>query len=118
MGSEVTVGSCATGAREPGQAREGAAFIGIAGAPQIAWPSPHSPRTKYGGRMESLETVAPAFVDMAHQIVWATAATVSTAGGPSTRILHPIWEWDGTVCGAGSPPHRRRSRPGIWRSTR
>ncbi len=47
--------------------------------------------------MDSLATVAPAFVDMAHQIVWATAATVSTAGGPSTRILHPIWEWDGTT---------------------
>ena len=47
--------------------------------------------------MDPLETVAPAFVDMAHQIVWATAATVSTAGGPSTRILHPIWEWDGTT---------------------
>ena len=45
--------------------------------------------------MDSLETVAPAFVDMAHQIVWATAATVNSAGQPSTRILHPIWEWDG-----------------------
>ena len=47
LGSEVTVGSCATGAREPGQARDGAAFIGIAGVPQIAWPSPHSPRTDH-----------------------------------------------------------------------
>ena len=47
--------------------------------------------------MDPLETVAPAFVDMAHQIVWATAATVSTVGGPSTRILHPIWEWDGST---------------------
>ena len=37
---EVTVGSCATGARESGQARKGAAFSGIARAPQIAWPSP------------------------------------------------------------------------------
>ena len=45
--------------------------------------------------MDSLETVAPAFVDMAHQIVWATAATVNSAGEPATRILHPIWEWDG-----------------------
>ena len=47
--------------------------------------------------MDSLETVAPAFVDMAHQIVWATAATVNSAGEPTTRILHPIWEWDGTA---------------------
>ena len=38
---EVTVGSCATGARESGQARKGAAFSGIVRAPQIAWPSPH-----------------------------------------------------------------------------
>ena len=37
---EVTVGSCATGARESGQARKGAAFSGIVRAPQIAWPSP------------------------------------------------------------------------------
>jgi len=36
----VTVGSCATGARESGQARKGAAFSGIVRAPQIAWPSP------------------------------------------------------------------------------
>jgi hypothetical protein len=45
--------------------------------------------------VEPLATVAPAFVEMAHQIVWATAATVNTKGEPSTRILHPIWEWDG-----------------------
>ena len=69
----MAVGSCATGAREPGQAREGAAFIGIAGVPQIAWPSPHSPRTNTVARMEPLATVAPAFVDMAHEIVWATS---------------------------------------------
>ena len=37
---EVTVGSCATGARESGQGRKGAAFRGIVRAPQIAWPSP------------------------------------------------------------------------------
>jgi hypothetical protein len=45
--------------------------------------------------MDPLETVAQAFVDMAHQIVWATSATVNTVGEPTTRILHPIWEWDG-----------------------
>ncbi len=43
---------------------------------------------------DSLGMVAPAFVEMAHRIVWATAATVDTAGEPSTRILHPIWQWD------------------------
>lgn len=43
----------------------------------------------------TLETVAPAFVEMAHRIVWCTVATVDSAGNPRTRILHPIWEWDG-----------------------
>jgi Pyridoxamine 5'-phosphate oxidase len=42
-----------------------------------------------------LSTVAPAFVEMAHRIVWCTVATVDPAGRPWTRILHPIWEWDG-----------------------
>ena len=40
VGSEVTVGSCATGAREPGQDREVAAFSGTTCVPQTAWPSP------------------------------------------------------------------------------
>ncbi|MEO6123297.1 MAG: pyridoxamine 5'-phosphate oxidase family protein [Ilumatobacteraceae bacterium] len=46
--------------------------------------------------MSSLETTAPAFVEMAHRIVWATVATVDPGGNPSTRVLHPIWEWDGS----------------------
>jgi hypothetical protein len=44
----------------------------------------------------TLEETAPAFVAMAHRIVWATVATVEPSGQPRTRILHPIWEWDGT----------------------
>lgn len=46
--------------------------------------------------MDDLATVAPAFVDMAHDIVWATVATAGVDGRPRSRILHPIWEWDGT----------------------
>lgn len=46
--------------------------------------------------MTALESIAPAFVDMAHSIVWASVATVDAVGRPRTRILHPIWEWDGT----------------------
>ena len=46
--------------------------------------------------MSALESVAPAFVEMAHRIVWATAATVTANGRPRTRILHPLWRWDGT----------------------
>ena len=33
---------------------------------------------------------------MAHSIVWASAATVDADCRPRTRILHPMWEWDGT----------------------
>lgn len=43
-----------------------------------------------------LGDVAPAFVEMAHSIVWCTVATVDPSGRPRTRILHPLWEWDGT----------------------
>src|SRR5262249_34175164 len=51
-----------------------------------------------GGRlMSELSTVAPAFVEMAHQIVWASAATVDGRGRPRTRILHPYWLWDGSA---------------------
>ena len=42
-------------------------------------------------------TVAPACVEMAHRIVWASVATVDRADRPRTRILHPIWRWDGTA---------------------
>ena len=45
--------------------------------------------------MTSLESVAPAFVDMAHRIVWCTVATLDGTGRPRTRVLHPLWEWDG-----------------------
>jgi hypothetical protein len=45
--------------------------------------------------MSVLAEVAPAFVDMAHRIVWASAATVDTQGRPRQRILHPMWFWDG-----------------------
>lgn len=47
--------------------------------------------------MKPLTEVAPAFVKMAHQIVWASAATVDTKGRPRSRILHPVWQWDGAT---------------------
>lgn len=43
----------------------------------------------------TLTEVAPAFVEMAHRIVWCSAATVDAQGRPRSRILHPIWQWDG-----------------------
>jgi hypothetical protein len=47
--------------------------------------------------MSSLAEIAPEFVAMAHRIVWATVATVRPDGTPETRILHPVWEWDGAA---------------------
>jgi hypothetical protein len=46
--------------------------------------------------MTALEQIAPAFIEMAHRIVWCSVATVDHQGRPRSRILHPIWEWDGT----------------------
>ena len=45
--------------------------------------------------MNTLAETAPAFVKMAHQIVWASVATMDGNGRPRSRILHPIWQWDG-----------------------
>lgn len=45
--------------------------------------------------MTDLERVAPVFVKMAHQIVWCSAASVDPENRPRSRVLHPIWEWDG-----------------------
>lgn len=45
--------------------------------------------------MNTLTETAPAFVEMAHRIVWCTTATVDAQGRPRSRILHPIWQWDG-----------------------
>ncbi len=41
--------------------------------------------------MSELAAVAPAFVAMAHRIVWANVATVDADGRPRSRILHPLW---------------------------
>ena len=47
--------------------------------------------------MSSYEQTCTAFVEMAHRIVWCAAATVDGAGRPRSRILHPLWQWDGTT---------------------
>lgn len=50
--------------------------------------------------MSDLTTVARAFVDVAHRIVWATVATVDGSNRPRSRVLHPIWEIvDGELIG-------------------
>lgn len=61
--------------------------------------------------MTDLATIAPAFVEMAHRIVWSTAATVGPDNQPRTRILHPLWTWDGEaltgVVATGPTPLKR-----------
>jgi hypothetical protein len=61
--------------------------------------------------MNELTQVAPAFVEMAHRIVWASAATVDRKGRPRSRVLHPIWQWDGASLvgwiGTGPTPLKR-----------
>jgi len=61
--------------------------------------------------VNSLEQTAPAFLEMAHKIVWCSAATVDAKGRPRARVLHPIWEWDGTTLtgwiGTGPTPTKR-----------
>ena len=44
--------------------------------------------------MTDLTVIAPAFVKMAHEIVWCSAATVDAKGRPRSRVLHPIWQWE------------------------
>jgi hypothetical protein len=45
--------------------------------------------------MNSLSKLASPFVEVAHRIVWATLATVDRAGRPRSRLVRPLWEWDG-----------------------
>jgi hypothetical protein len=47
--------------------------------------------------MTDLSKIAPVFVEMAHRIVWCSAATVDRRGRPRSRVLHPLWHWDGSV---------------------
>ena len=61
--------------------------------------------------MNQLSDVGPAFLEMAHRIVWCSAATVDAQGRPWSRVLHPIWEWDGAALvgwiGTGPTPLKR-----------
>lgn len=61
--------------------------------------------------MQQLADVAPAFVEMAHRIVWCSVASVDASGRPRSRVLHPMWEWaDGRLTGwvgTGPTPTKR-----------
>ena len=61
--------------------------------------------------MTDLAKIAPVFVAMAHRIVWCSAATADRRGRPRSRILHPLWSWDGHklsgVIGTSPTPTKR-----------
>ena len=62
--------------------------------------------------MQDLKTVAPAFIEMAHRIVWCSVASVDAKGRPRSRVLHPFWEWnDGELVGwVGTGPTTTKRR--------
>lgn len=48
---------------------------------------------------------------MAHRIVWAGVSTVGPEERPRSRVLHPLWDWDGAalsgVIATGPTPIKR-----------
>jgi hypothetical protein len=61
--------------------------------------------------MQALDEIAEPFIEMAHRIVWCTAATVDDQQRPRSRVLHPLWSWDGErltgVIATGPTPVKR-----------
>jgi Pyridoxamine 5'-phosphate oxidase len=45
--------------------------------------------------MQELMVVAPAFAEMANDMVYCTLTTIDRRGRPRARIVHTMWEWDG-----------------------
>ena len=45
--------------------------------------------------MTELDDLAPDFVAAAHTIVYCSVGRVDAGGPPASRVMHPIWEWDG-----------------------
>ncbi len=43
-----------------------------------------------------IDEVAPAFAAMANRLVYCSLATVDSRGRPRSRMVHTLWEWDGT----------------------
>lgn len=43
----------------------------------------------------ALDVIAPRFREMAHRIGVAVTATTDADGHPHTRVMQPVWEWDG-----------------------
>ena len=62
--------------------------------------------------MSDLHQISASFIEMAHRIVWCSAATVDRQGRPRSRVLHPLWHWDGRALSgviATSPTATKRA---------
>jgi hypothetical protein len=62
--------------------------------------------------MSSLAEIAEPFIAVAHRIVWANVSTVDSSNRPHSRVLHPLWTWNGeTLTGwiATRPTPTKRS---------
>ena len=55
------------------------------------------------GTLEALTDLAREVVE---RVVWCTVTTVSPEGEPRSRLMHPVWSWDG-----GTPTALVTSRP-------
>ena len=63
--------------------------------------------------MTAFNEIAPAFVEMAHNIVWCTTATVDAKRRPRSRVLHPLWQWEGETLTRWIATIRRRDDSGM-----
>ena len=45
--------------------------------------------------LATLDEVLPLARAIVERVIWCTVATVSPDGEPRTRLMHPVWEWDG-----------------------
>ncbi len=46
-------------------------------------------------RQTDLETVAALARPIVERVIWCTVATAGADGVPRTRLMHPVWWWDG-----------------------
>lgn len=59
-----------------------------------------------GSEQAELSDVRDLARPIIERVVWATVATVGPDGAPRTRLMHPVWFWDG-----GTPSALVSARP-------
>ena len=43
----------------------------------------------------TLDDIAPLAQLIVERVIWCTVATTGPDGAPRTRLMHPVWRWDG-----------------------